>query len=107
MAELLALTESTYYILLALYRPQHGYGIMQEVERLSSGRVRLAAGTLYGALTSMTEKGWIQMLPVEEGSRKKEYKLTDKGIKILVTEIERLRELVKNGDMIIGGDNNG
>lgn len=107
MAELLALTESTYYILLALYRPQHGYGIMQEVERLSSGRVRLAAGTLYGALTSMTEKGWIQMLPVEEGSRKKEYKLTDKGIKILVTEIERLRELVKNGDMILGGDNNG
>ena len=107
MAELLALTESTYYILLALYRPQHGYGIMQEVERLSCGRVRLAAGTLYGALTSMTEKGWIQMLPVEEGSRKKEYKLTDKGIKVLVTEIERLRELVKNGDMIIGGDNNG
>lgn len=107
MAELLALTESTYYILLALYRPQHGYGIMQEVDNLSCGRVKLAAGTLYGALTSMTEKGWIQMLPVEEGSRKKEYKLTDRGIKILIAEIERLRELVKNGDMILGGVSNG
>lgn len=40
------LTESTYYILLSLYTPQHGYGIMQRTEALSGGRVRLAAGTL-------------------------------------------------------------
>ena len=43
MSEHVALTESTYYILLSLYRPQHGYGIMQQTERLSQGRVRLAA----------------------------------------------------------------
>ena len=66
----LALTESTYYILLSLYNPQHGYGIMQQTESLSGGRVRLAAGTLYGALNSMCEKGWILQLPVEDGSRK-------------------------------------
>ena len=54
--ENLALTESTYYILLSLYHPQHGYGIMQQTEQLSGGRVHLAAGTLYGALTSLCEK---------------------------------------------------
>ena len=96
-----ALTESTYYIMLALYRPAHGYGIMQQVEEMSSGRVRLAPGTLYGALTSLTTKGWIQQLPMDPGSRKKEYKLTDKGREILLKEIERLRELVRNGDNVI------
>ena len=58
--ENIALTESTYYILLSLYHPQHGYGIMQQTEQLSGGRVRLAAGTLYGALNSLCEKGWIR-----------------------------------------------
>ena len=81
--ENLALTESTYYILLSLYRPQHGYGIMQQTEQLSGGRVRLAAGTLYGALNSLCEKGWIRQLPIEHGSRKKEYQLTDEGLLIL------------------------
>ncbi len=99
----LALTESTYYILLSLYRPQHGYGIMQQVEEMSGGRVRLAAGTLYGALSAMTDKGWIAMLPVENGSRKKEYQLTDRGFTVLQNEIERLRELVSNGDKVLGG----
>lgn len=96
-----ALTESTYYIMLALYRPAHGYGIMQQVEEMSSGRVRLAPGTLYGALNALSEKGWIKQLPVEAGSRKKEYKLTDKGREILLKEIERLRELLRNGDQVV------
>ena len=56
MMENIVLTEATYYILLALYNPQHGYGIMQEVEELSKGRVRLAAGTLYGALNVLVDK---------------------------------------------------
>ena len=60
--EAMALTESTYYILLSLYHPQHGYGIMQQTEQLSGGRVHLAAGTLYGALNSLCEKGWMQQL---------------------------------------------
>lgn len=104
MNENIALTESTYYILLSLYHPQHGYGIMQQAEMLSHGRVRLAAGTLYGALNSMVEKKWIVMLPVTDGSRKKEYQITELGLSILKNEIERLRELVKNGDMITGGN---
>lgn len=104
MAESMALTESTYYILLSLYRPQHGYGIMQRAEELSRGRVRLAAGTLYGALSSLCEKEWIRQLPVEDGSRRKEYALTDKGFRILQAEVERLRELADNGEKILRGE---
>lgn len=103
MNENIALTESTYYILLSLVTPQHGYGIMQRAEMLSHGRIRLAAGTLYGALNNMCEKKWIMLLPVQDGSRKKEYSITETGMKILKAEIERLRELVNNGDMIISG----
>ena len=95
--ENLALTESTYYILLSLYHPQHGYGIMQQTEQLSGGRVHLAAGTLYGALTSLCEKGWIRPLPAESGSRKKEYRITDAGKAAVETELARLEELVRNG----------
>lgn len=104
MNESIALTESTYYILLALYNPQHGYGIMQQVEGLSGGRVRLAAGTLYGALNTMCEKGWIVQLPIENGSRQKRYELTNKGQNILFKEIERLKELVRSGELITGGE---
>ena len=99
--ENIALTESTYYILLSLYHPQHGYGIMQETEQLSGGRVKLAAGTLYGALNSLCEKGWIKLLPVESGSRKKEYQLTDTGLAVLKRELARLEELAANGRTIL------
>lgn len=96
-----ALTESTYYIMLALFEPAHGYGIMQQVEEMSSGRVKLAPGTLYGALNALSEKKWIAPLPVAPGSRKKEYKLTDTGLEVLQSEVERLRELLGNGDRIL------
>ena len=100
----LALTESTYYILLSLCRPQHGYGIMQQTEEMSHGRVRLAAGTLYGALNTLCEKGWIIQLPVDDNSRRKEYMLTQKGLEILKNEVRRLRELADNGEAILKGE---
>lgn len=96
-----ALTEATYYILLSLYTPQHGYGIMQNTEILSGSRVRLAAGTLYGALSNMCEKGWIIQLPVENGSRKKEYRLTELGLSVLKKEVRRLRQMVADGEAIL------
>jgi DNA-binding PadR family transcriptional regulator len=73
------LTEAVYYILLSLSEPLHGYGIMQNAERLSAGRVRLAAGTLYGALTALLERGWIRAADGEAFSRKKEYAITEQG----------------------------
>ena len=102
MAETLALTEATYYIMLSLAQPRHGYGIMQQTEEMSGGRVRLAAGTLYGALNALCDKQWIIQLPEEDGSRRKEYKLTEKGLKILQNEVKRLRELADNGERILG-----
>ena len=101
MNQHVALTESTYYILLSLTTPQHGYGIMQMTEQMSGGRVRLAAGTLYGALSALCEKGWILPLPFGEDSRKKEYKLTPVGQKVLKAELQRLQELVHNGETLL------
>lgn len=104
MNDLYALTETTYYILLALVKPCHGYGIMQTVEKLSNERIHLAAGTLYGALNALVDKGWITQLPVEAGSRRKQYVLTDDGMDILENELERLRELVSNGEAVLKGE---
>lgn len=97
-----ALTEAVYYILLSLTTPMHGYGIMQNAERLSGGRVRIAAGTLYGAINTLLEKGWIRTLPGVENSRKKEYVITDMGKEVLKAEIRRLAELLENGTRILG-----
>lgn len=104
MAENIALTEAVYCILLALTKPLHGYGIMQFAEKMSEGRVRLAAGTLYGALNTLCEKGWIAELPVQEGSRRKEYLITDAGRQALYQELERLKQLVQGGEEILGED---
>lgn len=95
-----ALTEAVFYILLSLDRPLHGYGIMQNVERLSGGRVRLAAGTLYGALATLTERGWIVSLGDENEGRKKEYQLTSAGREAVRAELRRLHELTQNGDKL-------
>ncbi|MBO4425715.1 MAG: helix-turn-helix transcriptional regulator [Clostridiales bacterium] len=100
----LALTEAVFYILLSLQKPLHGYGIIQNVEELSKGRVKLAAGTLYGALNSLVDKGWIDALPENPESRKKEYVITANGLAVLKEELSRLSELVDNGNRILGGN---
>lgn len=98
-----ALTEAVYYILLSLMEPMHGYGIMQNVEQLSGGRVRLAPGTLYGAINTLLEKSWITALPGEKDSRKKEYHITEQGKQMLREELFRLKELLDNGNRILEG----
>lgn len=97
-----ALTEAVYYILLSIQTPLHGYGIMQNIEALSGGRLRLAAGTLYGAISTMLERGWITAISGEKDSRKKEYQITALGKEIVQAEIDRLEELLKNGQEIMG-----
>lgn len=98
--ENIALTESTYYILLSLYHPQHGYGIMQQTEQLSGGRVHLAAGTLYGALNSLCEKDGSDSCRWKAGAQK-EYQLTAEGLAVLKHELARLQQLVANGESIL------
>lgn len=91
------LTETIFYILLSLRSPNHGYGILQEVESMTNGRVRLGAGTLYGALKTLEEKGWIRMVSAQAGSRrKKEYEITNRGREVFREEVDRLREALAN-----------
>ena len=98
-----ALTEAVYYILLALQQPLHGYGIMQQTATLSKGRLSLSAGTLYGALSNLLEKGWIKPYGDSDGQegRRKQYQITDAGKKVLEAEFERLEEMVENGKKYI------
>ena len=102
--EHIPLTEGVFYILISVVEPNHGYGIMQNVEALSGGRVRLAAGTLYGAISTLLEKGWIEALAGERDSRKKEYRITEAGRTVLLAELERLGELLANGRRILKGE---
>jgi len=90
---LLPLSETMHYILLALSQPLHGYAIMQKIDLMSKGTVRLAAGTLYGAIENLNKHGWIE--PVIGGTdRRKVYKITDEGIEILEIERERLLNII-------------
>lgn len=93
----IVLTEAVYYILLSLSEPLHGYGIMQNTEEMSGGRVKLAAGTLYGALNTLVDKEWIVELEESDNSRKKEYLITEEGKTVVQEEIKRLQELLDNG----------
>lgn len=93
------LTESYFYILLCLHeRPRHGYGIMQRVQELSDGHVRIGSGTMYGATANLMQKGWIKERKAEE--RRREYELTDAGEKALGDEIDRLRHLIAAADTV-------
>lgn len=97
----LPLTEAVYYILLALRKPNHGYGITQEVQELTGGRVILGAGTLYGAIQTLQKKGWIDIYSVDTESRKKkEYVLTQQGREVFLAEKARLEELLKNAELL-------
>ncbi|MDW7663228.1 MAG: helix-turn-helix transcriptional regulator [Bacillota bacterium] len=98
----LPLTEGVFYILLALIKPNHGYGIIQDVEQMTSGRLVLGAGTLYGAINTMLDKGWIKLYSEEVTSRKKkEYMITTTGKEILKFETERLEELIRNSKIVM------
>jgi DNA-binding PadR family transcriptional regulator len=87
--------------------PQHGYGIMKDVEALSEGRVAFSTGTLYGALKRLLEQGWIERFDnpeaAESGRPRKDYKLTDMGRRILSAEAARLESLVAASRMRLRG----
>lgn len=97
------LTEAVFYILLAVRKPNHGYGITQEISELTGGRVVLGPGTLYGAIQSMTKKGWLSIYSEDTESRKKkEYLITPEGRKVFEEERERLKELLANAEQMEG-----
>ncbi|MCK5761505.1 MAG: helix-turn-helix transcriptional regulator [Candidatus Izimaplasma sp.] len=97
------LTEATFYILISLNKPLHGYGIIKKVERLTNNRLKLAAGTLYGAINTLSDNKLITLVSENQDSkRKKMYEITTSGKKLLYYEITRLREMVNNGIEEVG-----
>ncbi len=90
----LPLTETTYYVLLALLKPAHGYVIMQEVEELSKGTVKMAAGTMYGAIENLLKLKYIKQIDSED-SRRKVYTITDEGKSILKQQFERYEHMIQ------------
>ena len=100
----LPLTEASYYILLSLTQPLHGYGIMQNVKSLSNERVNLAPGTLYGALDNLKKQKLIELLEDEGDSRRKVYTLTGLGRQVIELEYQRLQHLVAISAAVLQGD---
>lgn len=96
-----ALTEVTFFILIALYSPKHGYAIMQFIQNKTNKRLTLGAGTLYGALSSLQKKGWI--IPYQNNIRRKTYIITELGEQIVQNELKRLQELTHIANEIIQG----
>lgn len=97
----LPMSETAYYILLSLVEPLHGYGIMQLVENVTKGRIRLGPGTLYGTLSRMEKDGLIES--VAEVERRKIYQITAIGLELLRLEMDRLEELLTNGQKRLEG----
>lgn len=93
------LTEPVLLILTSLAnQPRHGYGLIQDIEGLSSGRVRMSTGTLFGALRRLLEDGWIEPFEIEDTSRQKQaYRLTTAGRTQLQVELDRMKQLTRAG----------
>lgn len=88
------MTESGFYILFCLQTPQHGYGISQQVKKMTGGSVIISAGTMYGALSKMENDGLISFYSEEE--KRKLYQITELGREILSNEIKRIERLYAN-----------
>jgi DNA-binding PadR family transcriptional regulator len=95
ISKFLPLSEATYYVMLALDEPRHGYAVMQAVEAMSGGAVTIGPGTLYGAFNTLEKQKLIEKVSEEE--RRKIFGLTDLGRGVLVEQIHRLELMVRNG----------
>lgn len=87
------MTETGFYILFCLQKENHGYGIVQTVERLTDGEIRLAPGTMYGSLSKMERDGLIEFVKEEE--KRKLYVITTLGKEVLELELRRINRLYK------------
>ena len=94
------LKSNWFHIMLSLAGgEQHGYGIMQEVLNRTTGKVRLWPTTLYGSIKRLIEADLIeesdeQPAPEQDDARRRYYRLTALGRRVLDAECERLQELV-------------
>ena len=97
------MTETGFYILLCLQKPNHGYGIVRMVEKMTDGEIRLSPGTMYGSLSKMEKDGLIYFIRVEE--KRKIYQITELGMEVLQLELKRIKRLYRNSMEEISDEN--
>lgn len=90
------MTETAYYILLVLNEPLHGYGIIQKVEQITNGRIRMGPGTIYGTLSKLEKDGVIEIVNMTQ--RRKIYLQSDAGKKLIMHEISRIKQLIDHAE---------
>ena len=93
------MSETMFYILFSLRRERHGYGIMQDVEKLTNGRIVLGAGTIYQSLSKLLRDGLI--VATQEVERQKKYTITETGLAILKEEAARIKETAKVAEVLL------
>jgi DNA-binding PadR family transcriptional regulator len=98
----LPLTETTYYIMLALVEPMHGYAVMQKVAEITEGKVEVGPGTLYGVFSNLEKEKLI--IKVSEEERRKIYSLTPSGMEVLRQQLTRYQQMTKLGSQRIDQD---
>lgn len=87
-----------FLVLLTMLEENYGYKVSQEVEKITKGRIKLGPGTLYGAINNLNKKGWIKLVNKDKESGKKVYIATDLGKELVSLEIERMKNLVIEGE---------
>ena len=87
------MTETGFYILFCLQKPQHGYGIGLQVKKMTDGEVSISAGTMYGTLSKMEKDG---LSPFLLKKRNENYTRSPLGREILDLEIQRIKRLYRN-----------
>ncbi len=88
------MTETGFYILLCLRQEAHGYSIVQQVESLTGGAIRISPGTMYGSLSKMEKDELIEFVREEE--KRKIYRITELGTQVLELEMKRIERLYEN-----------
>ena len=96
------LTSQMYYILLVLVEAKHGYEIMNEITKLTEGKINVGAGTLYTLLSRFETEGYIILESIVD--RKKIYKLTNLGKRKLKEETDRLSMQLLHYKEVIGDE---
>lgn len=100
-APFLPVPPATFHILVSLAQgDRHGYAIIQEVAERTNGALKLSAGTLYRSIHRMLEQGLVsetstRPAPAQDDERRRYYRLTPLGIRVMRAETERLAELVR------------
>ena len=88
------MTETGFYILFCLQKPQHGYGMGLKVKEMTEGKISISPGTMYGTLSKMEKDGLISFYGEEE--KRRIYQISPLGREVLENEISRIEMLYKN-----------